>query len=414
MEKSLIAALRSMLTIQRWNLHPRVETWVEAENAALRAHLAYAIYRESQLPNDNNGNETCGPKMQIIHLLLRTLLKPLNKHFMTDISVFVTKELKERKKDWELVVNGCAADTAKLFPREISKVMNSYLSYKGDYAGGWDKERWGKGMAARLGSAKDQIDKVIKFCKYRVQEQECKVNYSIYESEYKCFFENEIEKEIAKPEYNTYRAIIGDGKYFNKIVNLKYLRRWNTANRFVPSSVLGHTYVVTILASVFSLMEIGKGEVVDFVYEALLRSLFHDVPEAVTGDIITPVKDRIRKAIPKTDETGKDVIAEIEEKLTADEIIGVAPTAVGEEIGKGGLDLFKDLTNKDVNKCISLVKDCDRLSLMLECLYEKEAGVIAPEMKESYHKHRRELSNSEWPSVRRFLDILSDQWRLSN
>jgi putative hydrolase of HD superfamily len=404
MEKSLIAAFKSMLTLQRWNLHPRVETWVEAESAALRAHWAYAIMMSA--------SETGAPPKEVIHLLFRILLKPLNKHFMTDISVFVTKKLKT-KAEWASVVNGSATDTAKLFPRDISEIVQRYLSYKGDYTKGWDK-KWGEGMKDDVNKkTRTSIDDIIEFCKFRVQKRECEINNSIYPDKYRPFFEKEIIPKIKEKKYSSYCKIIEDDEkhpikgYFETIAHLKYLRRWNTTNRFIPSSVLGHTYIVTILALMFSLTEAKEGDTIDFVHEALLRALFHDVPEAVTGDIITPVKNKINK------EMGKETVENIEEELVAG-FIDVAPAAVGKVIKKDGLDLFKKLTNKDVGKSVSLVKDCDRLALMLECLYEKEAGVVPPEMEESYHKCRRELSNSEWPSVRRFLSVLADQWQLSD
>jgi len=68
------------------------------------------------------------------------------------------------------------------------------------------------------------------------------------------------------------------------------------------------------------------------------------------------------------------------------------------------------LNNKKVGVPSSLVKDCDRLALMVECLSEKEAKVWIPEMEESYHTNYRELSNSEWPKVRQFLDAIADRW----
>ena len=120
MEKSLIAAFKSMLTLQRWNLQPKVETWVEAENAMLVAHLAYGIAMVT----------VKRPEM-INHLLFRILLKSLNKHYTTDISHFVTDKLKQNHESiWEKVINKYADKIAMLFPRSVSENLTEELCFQ--------------------------------------------------------------------------------------------------------------------------------------------------------------------------------------------------------------------------------------------------------------------------------------------
>jgi 5'-deoxynucleotidase YfbR-like HD superfamily hydrolase len=134
----------------------------------------------------------------------------------------------------------------------------------------------------------------------------------------------------------------------------------------------------------------------------------------VTGDIATPVKEKFKEAMTNNENNnGKatDIITQTEKELIK-EFVNDAPKKVGEKMGSnnGGLNLLDKLSNNKVGEYVSLVKDCDLLALMLECLYEKEAGVIAPEMEITYHECYRELNNSEWSSVRRFLSLLSDHW----
>ena len=42
-DESLVCALRTLMTLQRWNFMPKIETWVEAENIAYVTHIAYVI-----------------------------------------------------------------------------------------------------------------------------------------------------------------------------------------------------------------------------------------------------------------------------------------------------------------------------------------------------------------------------------
>ena len=139
-----------------------------------------------------------------------------------------------------------------------------------------------------------------------------------------------------------------------------------------------------------------------FIREALLRAMFHDVPESMTGDIITPVKEELKGI-------DENLFSEIEKTLTKEKFTDKAPENIKNVIGSPYL-LLEGLSNENVRSTSSLVKDCDRLALMVECLCEKEAKVETLEMEETYHKYYRELSNSEWPTVRQFLDTLADRW----
>lgn len=71
--------------------------------------------------------------------------------------------------------------------------------------------------------------------------------------------------------------------------------RWNRSVRKYPVSVLAHTYLITFFTYVIA-NEHHKND--EEMADMLLTALFHDVPEAITGDIITPTK----KAIPGLEE----------------------------------------------------------------------------------------------------------------
>jgi hypothetical protein len=88
MTTTMLDSLSTLMRIRRWNLLPRVETWMESENIAYFTHLAYAIAREGQIV----GNQA------IEHLLIRCLLKSFNKYLISDVSVEFRDELKQIDK----------------------------------------------------------------------------------------------------------------------------------------------------------------------------------------------------------------------------------------------------------------------------------------------------------------------------
>lgn len=84
-------------------------------------------------------------------------------------------------------------------------------------------------------------------------------------------------------------------RYLLVIHRLASSYRWNRTPRKYPVSVLSHTYIVTF----FTYLIARERWYDDITLEdMLLTALYHDIPEAITGDIITPTK----KAVPWLEE----------------------------------------------------------------------------------------------------------------
>ena len=381
MKDSVISALESMFTIQRWNFLPRIETWVEAENAAYVTHVAYAIGRATGLTQE-----------QLECLVLRALLKSLNKHYMTDISLDVRDRLKEKNsKAWTDLINGTAKRTASIFPRKISRDITIFLtsspSYEDKYAQIKDHD-------------KNIIENLVKCSQLLVARQECEINSTIYRADYEPIIRS-ISSRMDRIEMaGEYKIVWSEHTpYFTTIKNLKYLRRWNRINRIVSSNVLGHTFLVSFLAIILSMLaidEIKNGD--HFIYKVVLRSLFHDVPESLTGDIITPVKSEIEKYAPK-------ILEDVEKELQ-DKFVKSAPSGVKMDIEH--YELLKEIDNKSIFSFTSMTKDCDRLAAVLECHYEKASGISTHEIDSAYENYLQELAKSEWTSVKDFIRIVKD------
>lgn len=84
--------------------------------------------------------------------------------------------------------------------------------------------------------------------------------------------------------------VYGHGRvyqFITKIEQLRFQTRWNQTPRVPKTSVLGHSFFVAVLVLLM-------GESGEFCpkrrYNNFFSALFHDLPEAVTRDIISPVK----------------------------------------------------------------------------------------------------------------------------
>lgn len=101
------------------------------------------------------------------------------------------------------------------------------------------------------------------------------------------------ELEIEVSSLHILRKTPNYEKYLAHIYRLSSAMRWNQYNRTTPISVMSHKVVVAYISYIIGMIGNENGEEND-IKEMLYRAIYHDVPEVITGDIITPTK----KAVP--------------------------------------------------------------------------------------------------------------------
>ena len=97
-----------------------------------------------------------------------------------------------------------------------------------------------------------------------------------------------------------------------KIEQLRFQTRWNQTPRVPKTSVLGHSFFVAVLTLLLC-REAGVAMGAGRLYCDFFCALFHDLPESVTRDIISPVK-RATRGMPA-------IVKEIEDKIVAKELL---------------------------------------------------------------------------------------------
>lgn len=400
-KNTLLGAFSRMFMLQRWNFLPRVESWVESENIAYTTHLGYALARETaSFPNE-----------LLPHLLGRSLLKSFTKHFLSDVSHRTRDALAEVTGDpraWDQMVQKHCGQAAKLFPRKISPRVRGYLVCDEHCS----QDDW------------RQIETVIKYAQLRAAEDECAKNniiYSEYYQPYVEYFERAIKEHCEKDRLfceldDVFRRMTEEPRikkadsrfphYFSVIRCLKDLRRWNQVNRSVETSVLGHTFVVATLAWVHAWMHEqiiireGGGPLEHFATQSVLKALFHDVPEGMTGDVISPVKETI------TRQWGWTTWQQVEKKLGEDTIMRLLGSAdsMAQDIREN--NLLRELEDPPAYSVASMVRACDRLALVVECVIEHQAGGLRGEMAGAYRQSLNELQKSEWRHIREQVSVI--------
>jgi putative hydrolase of HD superfamily len=132
--------------------------------------------------------------------------------------------------------------------------------------------------------------------------------------------------------------------FINLCGQLRFQSRWAHLHRIPQTSVLGHSLYVAILSYLFSLeIKACKRRCINNYF----TGLFHDLPEVLTRDIISPVKRSV--------EGLDDLIKEYEKELMEKEVYGLIPEEWHPEMRMFTEDEFDSIVNIDgkMNKCNS-------------------------------------------------------------
>lgn len=158
-------------------------------------------------------------------------------------------------------------------------------------------------------------------------------------------------KEISDVRGNVFRAL-------TSISTLRNKNRWAAQLYTVPCSVLGHLFDTAIFAYFMSLEEYPGDEAL--ATKMFFMGIFHDVAETWTGDIPSPIKDKIPNFRAATEE--------YELKMLEEKLYKRVPTFLAEKLKDV---MFEDEANKAYKK---LLKGADYLSADGECWRQYKAG----------------------------------------
>jgi putative hydrolase of HD superfamily len=215
-------------------------------------------------------------------------------------------------------------------------------------------------------------------------------------------FLNDIEnvKKSVDEELEDYYELIGVrkialNKKLAKIIDLsgrlRFQKRWAQTPRIPETSVLGHMLTVAIFGYFFSL-EVNACD--KRLQNNFFTALFHDLPEALTRDIITPVKYCVDEL--------SDIIAEYEIEKIQDDILPNIPEILHDEfsyilglydgikeefqnkIYEDKIQIVDDVSKYNSNKYNAIdglaLKQCDKLSAFVEASLSISHGIKSKEL----------------------------------
>ncbi len=210
-----------------------------------------------------------------------------------------------------------------------------------------------------------------------------------------------IENKLNKSPLQSVNYILHSEKMmkFLKIVrNIMFTQRWNTEVRRFSTSVAGHSWYMALICYFLVSWESYKFSNYLNMEKMLAGAIFHDLPEAVTGDIINPTKNRSKKM--------KLALEQVEKIKVKEELISLLPTELQAEYS------VLILQAKDDSQEGKLLHAADMLVALLECVFELKRGNHL-HFRKNYYKIKRILNTmaADFESINYFLIwSLDDFW----
>ncbi|HPE67765.1 MAG TPA: HD domain-containing protein, partial [Thermotogota bacterium] len=357
----LVYLSTQLFTIRRWNTKPLVEVNTEASNTGFSMHVAFLLARLEEQAIDME------------KLLLRMVLKDLPKCILSDISLETKRFIREESPDlWEETFSSAVEDVLKKTP-----------------------EAWQDTFRVCMKNAKDDSPegRIIQVADLYSATIECDINRRVFGMYFEETFQD-LEKELfAISDLLSIGKLLRSDtlrEYLVQLRSLIHAIRWNQHNRHVQTSVAGHTFFVVFVSVLLHGIAHQQGVSALRLENVLLKALFHDVPESITGDIISPTKRRV----PGFEQT----IERVEKRMVKQTILEKLPQELQREVEPFMLQPFSGREGK-------LVRGADLLGSLFECMIEIKSGNRNPFFRDAYAQLLRELEELALPEVNTFLEL---------
>lgn len=188
----------------------------------------------------------------------------------------------------------------------------------------------------------------------------------------------------------------GYANLLNLIGQLRFQRRWTQLVRLPETSVMGHSLIVAILTYVISL---ERGLSSEEAIHHFWLGLFHDIPEVLTRDIISPVKQGVSEL--------ETIIKEIEKEEIETSLASLFPKEdVDQKIREDFLWYIQtEFENKPAPRSEkklsgSMIKHCDLYAAYVEASLSLSHGIFTPQLEDARSHIEEKLDNVEYDGFR--------------
>ena len=368
LRKAFLELLYESAHMQRWTDHIRPKGFTELDKQAHKMIIAFVLARfeeDAAVGTVQWRGLIEGGIFELLHRLCLTDIKPPVFHELMathgeQLNLWVLKELEPK-------INAVGEDFGTRFEQYFSDPA---------YA------------------AKEK--KILRAAHYLATNWEFQIIQRLNEG----FYGLSETKERIEAELEEHADLIGVqkifldrklGQFINYVGQLRFQQRWAQSPRVPETSVMGHMLIVAILGYVLS-REIGACE--RRICNNYFTGLFHDLPEVLTRDIVSPVK----RSVAGLDE----LIKEIEHRLIDEKLLPLLPPSWHGQINYYIRDEFSNRIllegqlkevasgvisanyNEDCYEAVDgeLLKACDHLAAYIEARLSLAHGMQSHHLRE--------------------------------
>lgn len=297
-DKKLVLKIFEGFSIERWNDLVRPFDIVEMDKAAEKAVISYIIGKiEESKGLDVNWN----------FIIYGCFFDLLRKIALCDIKAPVQRMIREEFPEEYIKLNEWVIDQYRDYIKDASLLdeFSHYIHSKSNYT--------------------DATERILKAAHKYSSLREVEMLKLTNETNQLNLIEKGLYKDIQELlDLQGLQLLVTKQKpyeFLKEIEKLRFQTRWNQTPRVPKTSVLGHSFFVATLVLLMSReLQVSEAR----LYNNFFSALFHDLPEAVTRDIISPVKQA-------TDHLPQ-IVKQIEDTIVERELVPLMDDSYKDEI----------------------------------------------------------------------------------
>ncbi len=389
--------------MQRWNDKLRPIELTEMDKQAHKMMIAYFLGRIE---------EDKGARVDWIQIIEGGIYEYLSRAILTDIKPPIFYKIKQREAEYKRLQEWAYKEWEPMISEFEGRFFQPFLSYFQGDNGNINRKILN---AAHIQATLWEYNVLEQFNQKDYERQDIKDRL---EEENKKYCDLESMRELC--QNNKLKQLI------DLCGQLRYQLRWAYVHRIPRTSVLGHLLFVAIITYLLSIElskeNFGKRR----TFNNFFTALFHDLPEVLTRDIVSPVKKSIQ---------GLDDIIKAEEiKQMNEKIINLLPEALKEEmclftgiletsgntIGEFDNAYFE---NDRYNICEDdvcykydedrfkardgkIVRAADHLAAFIEAYVASENGCSSKALHKALHEITRHSEDKVLDTIAKFMDSI--------
>ncbi len=337
--------------MHRWNDHLRPVDLTELDKQAHKAAIAWVLGKFEE----DGGNE-----IDWRRLIEHTMFSFIQRSVLTDLKPQVFHRIVAERR--EPVNRFVISEFDRLVPDSDPGFRERLIEY--------------------LDSDRDSLeDRITRAAHYLATRWEFRLIYDSNRSLYGIErTRREIDEQIGQHMdlYGVREVMSFDRSYdfIDLIGQLRFQQRWARTPRIPKTTVLGHSLIV---ANAMYLHDLDAGASEKRVYNDFYTGLFHDLPEVLTKDVITPIKTNVDGLA--------EILEEYEKDMVESTIMPMLPESWHEGFRTMVYDPFSDIEDRMGTD----LKACDLLGAYIEAFVSRRYGVTSNTLQEGETSTREKL-----------------------